>query len=236
LPAAPRTLPSAASAADLAFLGAQLADDRSKKERVGAAAAAVLGVTLLDIFCGQQLSRNGHARVPGKQGAVSTTKVITIQKPAEELYAFWRNFANLPRFMRHLEEVRVTPDGRSRWRAKAPLGHAAEWDSEVTEDRPNEYIAWRSLPGAGIANRGSVRFGKATGGRGTTVRVELHYDPPGGIVGASIAKLFGREPGQEVQESLRTLKQVMETGEMIRSDSTAKGWGSGQPPRLPRHT
>jgi hypothetical protein len=135
------------------------------------------------------------------------------------------------------EEVRVTADGRSHWRAKAPLGRTVEWDSEVTEDRPNEYIGWRSLADADVPNRGSVRFEKATGGRGTTVRVELHYDPPGGMVGATLAKLFGREPGQEVQESLRTFRppplQRLQPGDAARrySGPRVHGRGDGGRPR-----
>ena len=154
---------------------------------------------------------------------MNVTKTTTINRPPEELYRFWRDFENLPRFMRHLEAVKVTAPGRSHWKAKAPAGQTVEWDAEVTEDRPNELIAWRSLEGADVANSGSVRFTPATGGRGTVVRVEVQYDPPGGKAGALVAKLFGEEPEQQVQDDLRAFKQVIETGEVVLSEATVDG-------------
>lgn len=152
-------------------------------------------------------------------------KSLIIDRTPEELYQFWRNFENLPNFMRHLESVRVTGEGRSHWVAKAPAGSSVEWDAEITEDRPNELIAWRSLEGADVDNSGSVHFVRAPGNRGTIVRVEINYNPPGGAIGAAIAKLFGEEPGQQAQESLRNLKQVMETGELVLSEGTV--WDNG---------
>jgi uncharacterized membrane protein len=140
----------------------------------------------------------------------------------EEVYGFWRDFANLPRFMRHLESVQVHDDGRSHWVAKAPAGRTVEWDAETTEDRPNELIAWRSLPGADVRNSGSVAFAPAPGGRGTEVRVTLEYDPPLGKLGSKIAMLFREEPGQQVYDDLRHFKQVMETGEIVFSDATKR--------------
>jgi uncharacterized membrane protein len=132
--------------------------------------------------------------------------------------------------MRYLESVRKIDDRRSHWTAKAPFNRTVEWDAEITEDQANRRLAWRSLPGADVDNEGSVEFERAPGGRGTVVHVELRYDPPGGVVGATIAKLFGKEPSQQVQEDLRAFKQVMEVGEVVLSDSTAKGWGAAQPP------
>jgi uncharacterized membrane protein len=152
-------------------------------------------------------------------------KSLIINRTPEELYRFWRDFENLPRFMKHLESVRVTGDGRSHWVAKAPAGSSVEWDAEITEDRPNELIAWRSLEGADVDNSGSVRFERAPGNRGTIVKVEIDYNPPGGVIGAAVAKLFGEEPGQQTQDALRCLKQVMETGEIIISDGTV--WDNG---------
>jgi uncharacterized membrane protein len=132
--------------------------------------------------------------------------------------------------MGHLEGVRVLSDRRSHWRAKAPLGRTVEWDAEVVEDRPDERLAWRSLEGADVDNAGSVAFERAPGGRGTVVRVELAYDPPGGVIGATIARLFGEEPGQQVQEDLRAFKQVMETGEVVRSEGTLRTRHPARPP------
>jgi uncharacterized membrane protein len=122
--------------------------------------------------------------------------------------------------MRHLESVRVTGDRRSHWVAKAPAGKAVEWDAETTEDRPNELIAWRSLPGSKVYNAGEVRFNPAPGGAGTELRVTLEYDPPFGKLGSKVAMLWREEPGQQVADDLRHFKQVMETGEIVLSDST----------------
>lgn len=157
-------------------------------------------------------------------------KAITVNEPPETLYQFWHDFANLPRFMEHLDSVRVTGEGRSHWTAKAPAGATVAWDAEIVEDRPNELIAWRSLDGAAVDNAGAVRFAPAPGGRGTEVRVEFQYDPPAGALGATVAKLFGEEPGQQVADDLRHFKQVLETGEVTRSDASAKGGGTAQPP------
>jgi uncharacterized membrane protein len=150
-------------------------------------------------------------------------KTVTVMKSPEELYTFWHDFENLPRFMRHLESVQVTGDGRSHWKAKAPAGQTVEWDAEVTEDRPNELIAWRSLEGADVDNSGSVRFMPATGGRGTVVQVELQYDAPGGPLGVLIAKLSGEEPEHQLYDDLRGFKQVMELGEVVLSEATLQG-------------
>jgi uncharacterized membrane protein len=146
-----------------------------------------------------------------------------LRLPPEEVYAFWRNLENLPRFMQHLESVRMTDERRSTWRARAPAGTTVEWEAETVEDRPNELIAWRSLPGSSVPNSGQVRFVPAAGNRGTEVHVELQYDPPGGKLGAVVAKLFGREPGQQVASDLRRFKQVLETGEVVHSDASIHG-------------
>jgi uncharacterized membrane protein len=225
---------------DLAYLGTALSSDRARRGRVTAAMAAVAGVTALDVLCAQRLSAESRARAgrsraallgrAAEERAVHVRKAITIGRPAEDLYRFWHDFENLPRFMRHLESVRVIDERRSHWKAKAPLGWTVEWEAEVTEDRPNELIAWRSLEGADVPNYGSVSFEPAPGGRGTVVRVDLYYEPPGGIIGATLAKLFGQEPGQQVQEDLRTFKQLIETGEVVQSEASVKGGGPARPP------
>ncbi len=147
---------------------------------------------------------------------------ITVRRPVEEVYGFWRDLQNLPRFMYHLESVEVSGDGRSHWKAKAPIGKV-EWDAEVTEDRPNELIAWRALPGASVENSGTVRFRRAPSDQGTEIVLEMVYDAPGGAVGATLAKLLGEEPRQQVKDDLRRFKQVMETGEVVRSDGSPEG-------------
>ena len=166
--------------------------------------------------------RNPFVSVRGGSG-VKVEKSLTINRSPEELYQFWRNFENLPRFMNHLEAVRVTGEGRSHWVAKAPAGTTVEWDAEVYNEKENEMIAWRSLEGSDVDNAGSVHFTRASGGRGTEVRVVLKYDPPGGKVGSLVAKLFGEEPEQQIQEDLRRFKQLMETGETATTEGQPSG-------------
>lgn len=167
---------------------------------------------------------------------MNVKRTVTVESSPEELYNFWHNFENLPRFMQHLESVQVTGDGRSHWKAKAPLGQTVEWDAQVTEDEPNRLIGWHSLEGADVQNSGTVRFTPATGGRGTVVQVEMQYDAPGGPLGVLLAKLFNEEPGQQVFEDLRAFKQVIETGEVVRSDATLSGTRLKQRPGQPPET
>jgi uncharacterized membrane protein len=148
---------------------------------------------------------------------------ITINRPVEEVYRYWRDLTNLPTFMVHLASVAPTDKGRSHWTANAPAGRTVEWDAEVVEDKPNERIAWRSLEGSQVSNSGWVSFAPAPGGVGTEVRVELDYDPPGGALGKVVAKLFGEEPQQQITDDLRRLKQVLETGEVVRSEGSPEG-------------
>ncbi len=207
----------AGDALDLAALGAAFASPNSRKGRVAFATANVLAVTALDVICGRQLSSSDSAAAGG---ANQVKKSLIINRSPEELYQFWHDFENLPRFMLHLESVRVTGEGHSHWVAKAPAGTTVEWDAEITEDRPGELIAWRSLEGADVENSGSVHFKGAPGGRGTIVRVEMEYNPPGGRIGGLVAKLTGDDPGRQAQEALRCFKQLMEAGEVIISEGT----------------
>jgi len=221
-------------ALDLAALGAAFASPRTDKARAAFATANVLAVTALDVLCAQRLSAGEGGEQPAQTGSNHVKKSIIIDAPAADLYRFWRDFENLPRFMRHLESVRVTDERRSHWVAKGPAGTTVEWDAEITEERPDELIAWRSAEGADVFNAGSVRFEEATGGRGTIVRVELDYDPPGGILGVAVAKLFGEEPAQQIDGDLRRFKQIIETGEVVISDGTLLGEGySEQRPAQP---
>jgi uncharacterized membrane protein len=178
------------------------------------------------VLCSQRLGQKTNGALASETRAKTpVAKAITIKKSREEVYAFWRNFENLPQFMYHLDSVQVRESGRSHWVAKAPAGTTVEWDAEVTEDVPNERIAWRSLPGADVANWGSVEFRRGAGDRGTEVHVQIHYDPPAGTLGKVVAKLFGEEPEQQVGDDLRRLKQVLETGEVVRSEATPEGQG-----------
>jgi uncharacterized membrane protein len=159
------------------------------------------------------------------QAGVKVEKSVTINKSAEELYRFWREFSNLPRFMKHLESVQTTGDKTSHWVAKAPAGTTVEWDAEIINEREGELIAWRSLPGSEIENAGSVRFQPAPGARGTMVKVSMIYNPPAGKIGAAIAKLFGEEPALQIHEDLRRFKMLMEAGEIATIHGQASGRG-----------
>jgi len=148
----------------------------------------------------------------GRGEGIKVEQAVAISRPREEVFQFWRNFENLPRFMDHLESVRVVDESRSHWVAKGPAGTKVEWDAEIHNEIPNELIAWRSLPGSEVDNAGSVHFSPVHNGS-TEVRVILRYDPPAGKVGATVARLFGEEPSQQVAEDLRRFKQVIEAGE-----------------------
>jgi uncharacterized membrane protein len=215
----------AGDALDLACLGAAFASPETNKGRLAFATGNVLAVTALDVLCAEQLGGREGESAGAKKGTTQVKNSLIINRPPQELYQYWRNFENLPEIMRHLESVKVKGEGRSHWVAKAPAGTSVEWDAEMTEDRPNELIAWRSLEGSDVDNSGSVRFEPAPGKRGTIVKVEINYTPPGGALGSLVAKLFGEEPGQQAQESLRTFKQLMETGELTVSDGTY--WDNG---------
>ncbi len=215
---------------DLASLGSAMKAEDADKGRLTTVTTAVIGVTALDLYCARQLSDAGEREGRTKDRAVRARKSIIVNRSPEEVYRFWRDLQNLPRFMSHLESVQIIDDRRSHWRAKGPGGVTVEWEAEILEDRPNEFSAWRSLEGADIDNSGSVRFERAPGGRGTVVRVEMEYAPPGGRISAKIARLFGAEPGQEIEQDLRAFKQVMETGEVIKSDASIhRGMHPAQP-------
>ncbi len=162
--------------------------------------------------------------VPARHG-VRADAAVTISRSPEEVYRFWRDYANLPRFMRHIESVSQTGENRTHWVMKTPLGATLEWDAELIEDKPGELIAWRSLEGS-IETAGSVHFRQAPGGRGTEVIVSQKVNPPGGKLGAAVAKLFGEDPESQAHDNLRRLKQILETGEV----PTTEGQPSGRHP------
>ena len=207
-------------AIDLALLGAAFRSRRSNRNKLAMATAAVVGVTALDAICSQRLSRLNGAR---GAGVVRVAQAVTINRSPEEIYRHWRDFQNLPRFMKHLESVRATGDRRSHWVAKAPSGRTVEWDAEITQDRPNELIAWRSLEGSDVDSVGYVRFERAPGGRGTVVRMEKRYRPPAGMAGATVAKLLGEGLEREIKNGLRRFKQIMEVGEIITTEGQSAG-------------
>jgi uncharacterized membrane protein len=208
----------AGDAMDLALLGEGFTQRRAKRGRLAAATAVVASVTAIDALSAARQSRDSTLSQVG--APIHVFRTITINREPEAVYEFWRDLTNLPTFMAHLESVQNS-GGRSVWRAKGPAGTTISWEAEVVMDKPGECLAWRSVDGSTtVPNRGVVRFNRAPGGRGTEVQVELKYEPPGGAVGAAVAKLFGEEPAQQVAGDLRRLKQVLETGEVLHSDAS----------------
>jgi uncharacterized membrane protein len=218
-------------AMDLALLGAAFRLKKSNRGKLAAATAAVAGVTALDAIFSRRLSQRNGAR---RGGPIRVAQSVTINRSPEELYRFWRDFRNLPRFMKHIESIRETAHNRSHWVAKAPAKMTVEWDAEITEDRPNELIAWRSLEGSDVDSVGSVRFKRAPGGRGTIVMVEMRYKPPAGVFGATVAKLFSEDPAWQIKDELRRFKQIMEAGEIITTEGQPSGRASGKSWRYDR--
>jgi uncharacterized membrane protein len=159
----------------------------------------------------------------GMNQSIKVEKSATINKSPEELYRFWRNFENLPHFMKHLKHVSVINDKRSHWIATAPMGGSVEWDAEIINEQENRLIAWASVEGADVDNSGFVRFQPAPAGRGTEVKVVIEYNPPGGALTANIAKLFGEEPKQQIGDDLRRFKMLMEAGEIATTEGQPRG-------------
>lgn len=166
-------------------------------------------------------------RLGGRRG-IHVEEAVTINRPIAEVYRFWRNFENLPRFMRHLELVAAREEGVSHWIARGPAGTSVEWDARIINDVENKVIGWQSLDGSTVATAGSVNFDETD--RGTVVRVHLQYNPPAGKLGSTIAWLLGEEPGLQIREDLRRFKALLETGEI----PTTEGQPSGRAARTQR--
>jgi uncharacterized membrane protein len=206
---------------DLALLGVDIGIRGTDKTRAIGSTAAVVGVTVLDALTAWELTQS-------QAGAYDTfvERAVTINKSPEECYGFWRDFENLPRFMPHLKSVRTIAENRTHWIARVG-GKEFSWDAEVTADQPGQCISWHSLEGADVDHAGSVRFESAPGGRGTIVRVQMHYSPPAGRAGAMVAKILGNDPEQEIYKSLRRFKQVLETGDVVTTEGQPAGRSSG---------
>jgi uncharacterized membrane protein len=155
---------------------------------------------------------------------IHVEKSFTINRPVDEVFRYWRNFENLPKFMRHLRSVQPTGDRTSRWEVRSPIGTVIGWDAEITDERENDYILWRSLAGGTVEHRGSIEFRRTPFDGATEVAVSLDYRPPAGKLGSVFARLFGENPEQQVREDLRRFKQLMEAGEI----PTTRGQSSGR--------
>lgn len=158
-------------------------------------------------------ARRSRPTVRSSKG-VKMEKAVTINRTPEELFAFWRNFTNLPRVMEHVEWVDCHDEKRSRWRIRRPNGKFLEWEAEIINEHPNELIAWRTLEGSDVRHAGTIRFRPAPGARGTEVKLAVEYEVGGGKFTSAIAKLFRHSPEQQIREDLRHFKQIMEAGEV----------------------
>lgn len=185
----------------------------SRRDTAGYAAAAAGGFLLYRgamAYCPirERVERFSHTE------PVEIEHAVNIMKSPEELFAFWRTLENLPSFMRHLKSVQETGAKTSHWVAKGPANTSFEWDAEIMEEEPGQFLSWRAVEGSEIPNSGWVRFSPLPEGRGTEVRVYLWYAPPAGRVGKTVARFFGEEPELQIREDLRRFKRLVEAGEI----------------------
>jgi len=174
-----------------------------------------LGVSTSESTAPQTAVTSGHGE--------RIEHAVTVNRPAREVYEFWRDLENLPRFMTHLVDVDTTTDGRSHWVARGPLGLTVEWEAEILVDIPGEVIGWKSIDSSGVDTAGSVRFRELPHGRGTEVRINLKYDPPAGKLGSAAARLFGESPEEQIRADMRRFKQILETGEIPSTQGQPQG-------------
>jgi uncharacterized membrane protein len=208
---------------DIAVLAAGVArrgPGRRRRGIISAAALSVIGGA--DLYAALRTTSNNQPRHASGQRHHTLRAAVTVQRSPETVYSFWRNLENLPEFMYHLKSV-TADDGVSHWVANAPVGQPVQWDAEIVEDEPGKRIAWQSVPGSGISNSGCVDFMPDSSGNGTEVRVTIAYQLPGGVLGKAAATLLGESPEQQVNDDLRRFKQIMETGQVLRSDGSPDG-------------
>lgn len=209
---------------DVAALAAGVA--RRGRGRRGRGIASVLALTAIggvDVYAALRTSRQGHPRHATNKRHQMLRAAVTVQRSPDDVYNFWRNLENLPSFMHHLKSVTTDANGRSRWVVNAPVGQPVQWDAEITEDVPGSRIAWQSVAGSGIDNSGCVEFAPDHSGKGTEIRVSIGYEMPAGSVGKAAATLLGESPEQQVNDDLRRCKQILETGQVMRSDGSPNG-------------
>lgn len=222
--------------------GAGLALLAARQKGVGGAVLGLAGAVLLHrgatghcyVYEGLGMDTAEGALAHGttaleNEPGVSVNASITVARPAGEAYAAWRDFARAPRFMDRIARVEVLDETRSRWTATGPMGRAWTWESEVTEDRPGELIAWESLPGAELPNRGWVQFAPAgADGRHTEVRYFVEFDPPGGVIGDAIASAFHAAPRDMVRGDLRRFREMLEAEPAPVAASSGEAEGGDQ--------
>lgn len=195
---------------------------------LGGGALAIYGLTRRSLpgiaiaGAGGALAYAGARTTKVPREIVSHARVLLNCSP-QEAYQFWRNFENLPLFMLHVESVRPTGDRQHRWVALGPLGGRITWDAELVTDRPNEAIAWRSLPSSELGVEGMVAFGNAAANRGTLVDAHIRYQPRAGSAGRTIAKVMGKYPDFLLRQDLRRFKALVETGEIPTTEGQPHG-------------
>ena len=205
---------STIAGAALAIAGYKRSNNLLGLAGAGLLARGVSGFCPVNAAFGRDTSSEDTRQALGGSNGVNVESTITVYRPVQEVYSYWREFENLPRFMDHLQEVQQLGGGRSRWTATGPLGVPVSWEAEIIKDVPGELLSWRSVGDSDVVSAGSVRFRTAGGDHGTEVRVRLQYDPPAGKVGATVAWLFGEDPQTQIDEDLRRFKQLLETGEI----------------------
>lgn len=210
---------------DLSSLAKAMTSRGKGRARAVAATAAVAGVTVADVRCALQVSKTRPQR-PIRKGTAEIASSITIARTPGEIYGFWRDFNRLPQIFERLESVQVIDSNRSHWTLALPAGRTLEWYAEITDDQPNSRIAWRSLSSS-APHLGEVRFEPAPGQRGTKVTVKIQLSG----IGTGLGKLFGLLPEQHVNIALHNLKQLIETGEIVKSDASIyRGMHAARPP------
>ncbi|OBK31106.1 hypothetical protein A5634_14860 [Mycobacterium asiaticum] len=210
---------------DTAVLAAGVLRRGPGRRRRGIAALSVLtAIGAADLYAALRTTRTDEGgRHSGGERHQTVRAAITVMRSPEYVYSFWRNLENLPEFMYHLKSVSAEADGRSHWVANAPVGEPVHWDARIIEDLPGKRIAWQSLADSGIQNSGSVDFTPDNSDKGTEVRVTIAYQMPAGALGKVVATLLGESPEQQVNDDLRRFKQILETGQVLRSDGSPEG-------------
>lgn len=168
-------------------------------------------------------NQHSATAVPARKGH-KLEKAVTINCDPRDIYQRWRDLESLPKLMTHLKSVKVLDDKRSHWTADGVFGHDhLEWDAEIINERENELLAWKSLPGGDVDSAGSIRLRPLSHSRGTEVFVQLKYNPPAGKLGAHVAAWLGDGLDQKLDEDLRRFKQILETGEVASIDGQPRG-------------
>jgi uncharacterized membrane protein len=218
-------------AMDLTLLGMAMKSPGTDRTRAVAATLGVAGIAAMDVF--SSLKSNGASSAPEVAKRYESPRVaaaVTVNAPIADIFSLWDGFHHLPSFMRDAAEVHVSSERQSHWTVTGPANTSFEWDAVITERQPNQLISWRTADGAPFTANGSVRFREAAGNRGVQVLFEAEFDPPAGGVGDMIATPLAKAMSAKLGNDLRRFKQLVELGEIVRSDdSIVPGPNPAQP-------